>query len=197
MNLKGVTETMDEWPVMPSTPSGAAGGRAGARQARALAAIVLAAAVCLGCASAAGGSTAAAAPEPEPAEAVAAPPATSPPSEASDDGLTPLERQWGIELIGIRRTAADHMVDVRYKVLDATKAAPLFDRQNKAVLIHKPSGAEIPVFNPAKTGPLRSTNPPLEGRTYFMFFSNPSHMIKMGDPVILKIGDYEASTSVQ
>ena len=117
--------------------------------------------------------------------------------EAAGDELTPLELQWGVELVGVRRTAADRMLDVRYRVLDAAKAAPLFDRHTKAFLIHHPSGTEIPVYSPAKTGPLRSTNPPIAGRTYFIFFSNPSGLVKMGDSVTLKIGDYQASTAVQ
>jgi hypothetical protein len=123
-----------------------------------------------------------AAPEPE------APPAATVAQDLAD--------QWGIEVVALRLIGATYMLDFRYRVLDEAKAAELFERANTPILIHKPTGAKLEVPRPAKTGPLRPTNPPEAGRTYFILFSNPG-MVKPGDEVTVKIGDFEADLVVE
>ncbi len=103
---------------------------------------------------------------------------------------TYMKRQWGVEVVFVRQTSAGYMLEFRYKVLDAKKAAPLFDRQVKPVLMHAESGAALIVPTPAKTGALRNSNPPIEGRTYWMFFANPGKLVEPGDTVNIKIGDF-------
>ena len=103
-----------------------------------------------------------------------------------------LEERWGVEVVALRLTGGNYMLDFRYKVLDPEKAAELFERANKPVLIHDSTGARLEVPRPAKTGPLRPTNPPQVGRTYFMLFSNPG-VVHSGDEVTIEIGDFEAS----
>ena len=103
-----------------------------------------------------------------------------------------LSEQWGIELVAMRSTAAGHMVDFRYKVLDADKAAPLFKRKTKPYLIHQSSGKALSVPNTAKIGSLRNSNTPQNGRTYWMFFGNHQHLIQKGDMVTVAIGDFRA-----
>lgn len=106
-----------------------------------------------------------------------------------------LEDQWGIELTALRMTAADRMIDFRYRVLDAEKAAPLFKRQTKPYLIHQASGKVLAVPNTAKVGSLRNTNMPKEGRIYWMFFGNQG-LVKAGDKVSVVIGDFRAENLV-
>jgi hypothetical protein len=84
------------------------------------------------------------------------------------------------------------MLEFRYKVLDARKAAPLFERQTKPVLTHVESGKKLIVPVPGKTGALRNSNPPLTGRVYWMFFSNPGNLVKPGDHVSVEIGEFHA-----
>jgi len=107
-----------------------------------------------------------------------------------------LADQWGVEVVALRLTGANYMLDFRYKVLDPEKAAELFERANKPVLIHNETGARLEVPRPAKTGPLRPTNAPEAGRTYFMLFSNPD-VVHAGDEVTIKIGDFEAEVVVE
>ena len=107
-----------------------------------------------------------------------------------------VEEAWGVEVVALRLTGADYMLDFRYKVIDAGKAAELFERANKPALIHKATGATLEVPRPAKTGPLRPTNPPEEGRTYFILFSNPG-MVQAGDEVTIRIGDFETDVVVE
>ncbi len=106
-----------------------------------------------------------------------------------------LSEKWGIELMAMRSTAAGHMVDFRYKVLDAEKSAPLFKRQTKPYLIHQASGKVLAVPNTAKVGSLRNTNTPQQGRIYWMFFGNKG-LVKAGDKVTVVIGDFKAENLV-
>jgi hypothetical protein len=103
-----------------------------------------------------------------------------------------LEERWGIEISGIRLTSGGFMLDFRYRVTDAKKAAPLFDRMTKPYLIHQESGAKFMVPNPPKTGPLRTSNEPQQGRVYWMFFANPGRYVKQGNKVTVVIGDFKA-----
>jgi len=103
-----------------------------------------------------------------------------------------LEEQWGVQVVGIRMSAAGQMLDFRYRVVDPVKAAPLFVRKTKPYLIDLKSGASLVVPVPAKTGPLRSSNTPLAGRTYFMFFGNAGKLVQPGNRVTVVVGDFRA-----
>lgn len=102
------------------------------------------------------------------------------------------EETWGVEVQGIRVSAAGYMLDFRYRVLDPEKARPLFERRTKPYLIDEASGARFFVPNPPKTGPLRSTNPPLPGRIYSIIFANPGRMLEPGAQVTVVIGEFRA-----
>src|SRR4030042_1767141 len=54
-----------------------------------------------------------------------------------------LQERWGIEVIGIRRTAAEYMLNFRYRVTNPDKALALFDRKIKPYLIDQASGATL------------------------------------------------------
>ena len=107
-----------------------------------------------------------------------------------------MKRQWGVEVLYVRQTAAGYMLEFRYKVLDAIKAKSLFERQTKPILTHYKTGAKLIVPTPAKTGALRNSNPPKSGTTYWMFFANPAKMVKQGDTVGIKIGEFQVTDLV-
>lgn len=107
-----------------------------------------------------------------------------------------MKREWGVEVLYVRQTAAGYMLEFRYKVLDAVKAKSLFERQTKPVLTHHKTGAKLIVPTPAKTGALRNSNPPKSGTTYWMFFANPAKMVKQGDVVGVKIGEFQVTDLV-
>jgi len=106
---------------------------------------------------------------------------------------TYMKRKWGIEVLYVRETSAGYMLEFRYKVLDAEKAKPLFERQTKPNLIHVKTGAKLIVPTPAKTGALRNSNPPKNGKIYWMFFANPRKLVKPGEEVNIDIGDFHAN----
>jgi len=105
---------------------------------------------------------------------------------------TYMKRQWGVEVLYVRQTAAGYMLEFRYKVLDPNKAKPLFERQTKPVLTHVESGARLIVPTPAKTGALRNSNSPLADHTYWMFFANPGKLVQPGQHVNIEIGAFHA-----
>lgn len=100
---------------------------------------------------------------------------------------------WGIRVIGIRRTAADYMLDFRFRMLDPEKAAAIMDRKIKPHLIVEKSGRIVQVPVSAKIGPLRQSPKFAKvDRNYFMFFANPGREVKAGDKVTVVIGDFKA-----
>ena len=101
-----------------------------------------------------------------------------------------LAEQWGIEISSIRLTAHNHMIDYRYRVLDAQKATDLFKRQIKPRLIHQKTGKVLAVPETAKLGPLRNSNIPQVGKIYWMFFGNAGKLVKAGDKVTVVIGEF-------
>lgn len=103
---------------------------------------------------------------------------------------TYLKRTWGIEILFVRQTAAGRLLEFRYKVLDAEKAEPLFERRSKPVLTDTKTGAKLAVPTPAKTGALRNSNTPIAGRTYWMVFANPGGLVKQGNRVSIEIGEF-------
>lgn len=118
--------------------------------------------------------------------------------EALRADLTPLEREWGMKLLGVRATAAGYAMSFRFTVLDSARAAPLLNRSvslNPFVLVEK-SGAKLGVPFTQKAGSLRSsvttTEQIKEGRNYTVLFANPGQHVKPGDAVTIVIGDFLA-----
>lgn len=109
---------------------------------------------------------------------------------ATDQQAAALAATWGVEVASIRLTANRHMIDYRYKVLDAEKAADLFKRQVKPQLIHQETGRVLAVPDTAKVGPLRNSNTPQQGKVYWMFFGNAEGLVQAGDMVTVVIGDF-------
>lgn len=117
----------------------------------------------------------------------------------SKTGKVSAEDEFGIEVLGVRLTSAGFMLDFRYRVLDADKAAPLLDRTRKAYLVDSVTGREHQVPNPPKVGPLRQslrTGKPETGRTYFAVFGNPGKQIHPGQEVRVVIGDFRSDPIV-
>jgi hypothetical protein len=111
------------------------------------------------------------------------------PDERKEDSQNP-EEEWGIKIESVRMSAAGHMVDFRYRVLDPEKAGAVFDRRNKAFLMDEASGAMLPVPRTAKVGPLRQTNFKADTtRIYFVLFSNHGGYVKSGSLVSFIVGD--------
>jgi hypothetical protein len=104
-----------------------------------------------------------------------------------------IARRWGVGISSLRLASSGYMLELRYRILDANKAQPLFDRALRPVLRDDASGLQTMVPNPPTTGSLRSSNDAKAGRTYFMFFTNPSRFVKVGNTVTVTIGEFSVS----
>jgi hypothetical protein len=101
-----------------------------------------------------------------------------------------IEDTWGIQVKSLRRTAAGHLLDFRFKVINPDKASLLLQRQEKAFLLDQTSGKKVAVPSMPKIGPLRQTAvKPEANRVYFILFSNPGDLVKKGSLVSILIGN--------
>jgi hypothetical protein len=114
--------------------------------------------------------------------------------ELSDNTLAvEMRDKWGIEVLAMRRTAAGYMLDFRYRVVDAAKAAPLLEYRTKPYIKVERSGATLGVPMPPKVGSLRNATKNVKSnRNYFALFANPGKHVKVGDEVTVVIGDFRA-----
>lgn len=99
---------------------------------------------------------------------------------------------YGVEVMGAHISGSGYVIDVRYRVLDAAKAAPMLDRKVRPVLINEGNGERFYVPQPPIIGSLRQTarnNNVVVGKVYFMLFANPDKRIKNGDKLSLLVGD--------
>ncbi|RIK99974.1 MAG: hypothetical protein DCC71_19550 [Proteobacteria bacterium] len=132
------------------------------------------------------------------APAAAALPALAPPpwSDGPAGERSALEAEFGIRLLGIRRVAAGYALDLRFRVVDPERAAPVLQRKHTPDphLVVEKSGAELRVPRTEKVGTLRqSVRTPEQikpGRHYFVLFANPGRHVEPGDAVTVVIGAF-------
>ena len=102
--------------------------------------------------------------------------------------------QWGIELLGVRWSAAGYMLDFRYRVVDPEKAAPILLRSVQPYIVVEKSGVKLAVPFSEKVGSLRQSvrtaNQVKKNRIYFSMFANPGRHVKVGDKVTVVIGEF-------
>lgn len=123
---------------------------------------------------------------------IAAPVGSAPVPASVKQTSVDIVQKWGIEIVGLRLTAAGHMLDLRYKVIDPKKAAFMLNRKNKAHLIDQKTQRAVGVKDVPKIGKLRQNTPkPEAGRIYFILFPNPG-LIQADSQVTLVVGDLRA-----
>lgn len=109
--------------------------------------------------------------------------------DASDTAL--IEERWGVKLQGIQITAAGHMLDFRFRVIDPAKAAPLVDKKKKASVIIEKTGTKLGVPNVPRIGSLRQSSKQVKpGMMFAILFANPGKMVTPGQQLTVQIGDF-------
>lgn len=99
----------------------------------------------------------------------------------------------GIRIESVRTSAAGYMIDLRYRIINADKAAQLTNRGIKSYLIDLSTGEKYSTPIASKVGALRSsTYTPVAGRTYFAFFANSGKRLKPGAKVQIVMGDFRS-----
>lgn len=109
-------------------------------------------------------------------------------------GVEPVESEadrYGIHIEGVRQTAAGYMLDFRYRVVDAQRAATVIQPRLRPYLVDQQTGKQYVVPTGGRVGPLRQTRSKVEaGRTYFVFFANPGRAVAQGTKVSVVMGDW-------
>jgi hypothetical protein len=125
--------------------------------------------------------------------------ATQAPTQAPAPQLEPValgpvsvspEEKWGVRPVSLRPTLGGKMLDFRYKVVDADKARPLFDRKMKPYLYDPMTGIAEGMPDDSQVGSLRASlrNPPIQGRLYYVLFSNGDGAVRRGKRVSVVMG---------
>jgi hypothetical protein len=113
------------------------------------------------------------------------------------DELAKAETAFGIHVERLSVTAAGYMLDLRYRVTDVAKAAPLLDQKVRPHIVTG-SQARLEVPQTPTVGTLKqSTKNPKAGQIYFAMVANPGKMVKSGDEVTVVMGDFKASVKVR
>lgn len=101
------------------------------------------------------------------------------------------DMQGIIDVQGVMLSAADYMLDFRYRVIDPDKATDILSEKHKPYLIDQATGAKLLMPVTTKIGPLRQTTlKPQKDRTYYVMFANPGRFIKRDSKVDVVIGDF-------
>ena len=107
-----------------------------------------------------------------------------------------IQRNWGVDVIGVHPISTGFMLSFKYRVVDAEKAAFLNDKRSKAFLIDEATGNVLGVPIMEKLGELRQKSPPELNRTYFIMFGNPGKLVKSGSVVSVVIGEFRIENLV-
>jgi len=99
---------------------------------------------------------------------------------------------WGVDSLGVKLVESGQIIRFTYRILDADKAKPLNDKKVDPSLIDPEAGVKLVVPSLEKVGQLRQTGTPVEGKSYWMAFSNKGRLVKRGDHVDVVIGQFRA-----
>jgi hypothetical protein len=119
-----------------------------------------------------------------PAHAVRKPEAAQPTSAARSGA------SCGVEAVALRPSMGGSVLDFRYRVIDAKKALPIFDRKLKPYLLDATGTVALGVPEDQKQGSLRAStrNPPVAGKQYYVFFANSHGSVNRGERVSVVLG---------
>ena len=99
---------------------------------------------------------------------------------------------WGVGSLSVKLVESDEIARFSFKVLDADKAKTLNDKQLEPSLVDPQAGVKLSIPALEQVGILRQTSTPVEGKSYWMAFSNSGRLVKRGDRVNIVIGQFHA-----
>ena len=101
-----------------------------------------------------------------------------------------LMAEKGIEILSLRLTADETMIDYRYRVTNADSAASLHGQHVKTHILHDATQKQFEVPFASKVGSLRQTSkPPVQDRVYVVLFANPGRIAQHGDTITISQSD--------
>ena len=101
-------------------------------------------------------------------------------------------RNWGVEIVGVRRVSSGLMLRFDYRVLDPTRAVALNDKKARPYLVDEVTRTALAVPAMENVGELRQVAPYQANRAYFIIFGNPGGLVKHNGRVTLVVGNLRA-----
>ena len=102
------------------------------------------------------------------------------------------QRNWGVDIVGVRRVSSGYMLRFDYRVVDPDRASALTDKKSRPYLIDEATRTALAVPAMENIGELRQVAPLEANRTYFIIFGNPGGLVKRGGRVTLVVGNFRA-----
>ena len=99
---------------------------------------------------------------------------------------------WGVDALNVKLAESGEIIRFSYRVLDAARAETLNDAKLEPKLVDPAARVSLVIPSLEKVGKLRQSSPPIEGRSYWMAFSNKGRLVKRGDHVTVIIGQFRA-----
>jgi hypothetical protein len=103
---------------------------------------------------------------------------------------------WGVEALSVKAVESGEIIRFSYHVIDADKAKTLNDKKVDPALIAPEKGVKLVVPSLEQVGMLRQMSTPIEGKSYWMAFSNSGRLVRRGDHVNIVIGQFHADNLV-
>jgi hypothetical protein len=103
---------------------------------------------------------------------------------------------WGVESLSVKAVESGEIIRFIYHVIDADKAKILNDKKLEPALIDPEKGVKLVVPSLEQVGFLRQTSKPVQGKSYWMAFSNSGRLVRRGDRVNIVIGQFHADNLV-
>jgi hypothetical protein len=103
---------------------------------------------------------------------------------------------WGVESLSVKAVESGEIIRFSYHVIDADKAKTLNDKKVDPALIDPEKGVKLVVPSLEQVGLLRQMSTPVEGKSYWMAFSNSGRLVRRGDRVNIVIGQFHADNLV-
>lgn len=96
-----------------------------------------------------------------------------------------LAQRSGVRVTHVSLTGDGGLVDLRYQVLDADKAAAIHDPANPPEVVDEETGVVVdrPFMGHAHGGKFKL------GHTYYLIFENPGNLVRRGSRVTVVLGD--------
>ena len=94
----------------------------------------------------------------------------------------------GVRVVRVVVTGGGGLVDVRYQVLDAEKAASIHDAKRPPAVVEERTGTVLDRQWMGHDASQHATKP---GRTAYMLLLNPKESIQAGSSVTVRLGDGE------
>jgi hypothetical protein len=128
-----------------------------------------------------------------PAPAAAAPPKGFQPSRSARREQEYYKAVWGIDSLNVKLVESGEIIRFTWHVLDADKARVLSDKKAEPSLVDPQAGVSLVVPTMENIGQLRQTQPPEEGKSYWMAFSNKGRLVKRGHRINVVIGTFHGN----